>query len=79
MTCFSRLINAALLLGTTGCLPNFSASRIPKAHLWFTGSAGKGNLPTAAKWSNLGVLLSDLSWFYPGGQCHSCCGERAHV
>jgi hypothetical protein len=27
----------------------------------------------------LGVLLSDLSWFYPGGQCHSCCGERAHV
>jgi hypothetical protein len=22
---------------------------------------------------------SDLSWFYPGGQCHSCCGERAHV
>jgi hypothetical protein len=29
--------------------------------------------------SGLGVLLSDLSWFYPGGQCHSCCGERAHV
>jgi hypothetical protein len=27
----------------------------------------------------LGVLLSDLSWLYPGGQCHSCCGERAHV
>jgi hypothetical protein len=27
----------------------------------------------------LGVLVSDLSRFYPGGQCHSCCGERAHV
>jgi hypothetical protein len=23
----------------------------------------------------LGVLLSDLPWFYPGGQCHSCCGD----
>jgi hypothetical protein len=66
MTCFSRLISAALLLGITGCPPpNFSAPRIPKAHLWFSGSAGQGNLPTAAKW--LGVLFSDLSWFYPGG------------
>jgi hypothetical protein len=27
----------------------------------------------------LGVLLSDVSWFYHGGQCHSCCGERARV
>jgi hypothetical protein len=33
--------------------PNFSAPRIPKVHLWFTCSAGQGNLPTAAKWSNL--------------------------
>jgi hypothetical protein len=53
MTCFSRLINAALLLGSTGCLPDVSAPRIPKVHLWFTGSAGQGNLPTAAKWFNL--------------------------
>jgi hypothetical protein len=53
MTCFLRLKTAALLLGTTNCLPNFSAPRIPKVHLWFTGSAGQGNLPTAAKWSNL--------------------------
>jgi hypothetical protein len=65
-----------------------SAPRIPKVHLWFTGSAEQGNLPTAAKWNRVAcpplqtwlvVLLSDLSWFYPGGQCHSCCGERAHV
>jgi hypothetical protein len=41
------------LLGTTGCLPDVSAPRIPKVHLWFTGSAGQGNLPTAAKWLNL--------------------------
>jgi hypothetical protein len=53
MTCFSKLINAALLLGTTGCLPNFYAPLISKVHLWFTGSAGQGNLPTAAKWFNL--------------------------
>jgi hypothetical protein len=53
MTCFSRLINAALLLGITGCPPNFSAPRIPKEHLWYTVSAGQGNLPTAAKWFNL--------------------------
>jgi hypothetical protein len=167
MTCFSRLKNAALLLGITGCPPNFSAPRTPKAHLWFSGSVGQGNLSTAAKvvqlgsavencgmyilgrlsvtsaqvasrqgggglgglplfmcphviiiqacvsrpqtappsqgagpmggilWRYgakggpyglllllltwLGVLLSDLSRFYPGGQCHSCCGERAHV
>jgi hypothetical protein len=68
MTCFSRLINAAPLLGTTGCLPDVSAPRIPKVHLWFTGSAGQGNLPTLQSgltW--LGVLFSDLSWFYPGG------------
>jgi hypothetical protein len=24
--------------------------RIPKVHVWFTCSAGQGNLPTAAKW-----------------------------
>jgi hypothetical protein len=53
ITCFSRLVNAALLLGTTGCYPNFSAPRTPKVHPWFTGSAGQGNLPTAAKWFNL--------------------------
>jgi hypothetical protein len=53
MTCFSRLINAALLLGITGCFPNFSAPRTLKVHLWFTGSAGQGNLPTAAEWFNL--------------------------
>jgi hypothetical protein len=80
MTCFSRLKTAALLLGTTSCLPNFSAPRIPKVHPWFTGFAGQGNLPTAAVVSTwLGVLFSDLAWFYPGGQCLSCCGERAHV
>jgi hypothetical protein len=50
---FSRLKNAALLFETTSCFPNFSAPRLPKVHLWFTGSAGQGNLPTAAKWSNL--------------------------
>jgi hypothetical protein len=44
LTCFSRLINAAPLLGTTGCLPDVSAPRIPKVHLWFTGSAGQGYL-----------------------------------
>ena len=52
------------LLDTTGCFPNFSAPRTPKVHLWFTGSAGQGNLPTAAKWfkSGVGVFFSDLSW-----------------
>jgi hypothetical protein len=53
MTCLSKLLNAARLLGTTGCFPNFSAPCTPKVHLWFTGSAGQGNLPTAAKWFNL--------------------------
>jgi hypothetical protein len=53
LTCFSRLINADLLLGSTGCFPNFSAPRTPKVHPWFTGSAGQGNLPTAAKWFDL--------------------------
>jgi hypothetical protein len=43
-------MNAALLLGPTGCCPNFSAPRTLKEHLPFTGSAGQGNLPTAAKW-----------------------------
>jgi hypothetical protein len=50
---FPRLITTALLLGTTGCCPDFSASRTPKVHLWFTNSAGQGDLPTAAKWFNL--------------------------
>jgi hypothetical protein len=40
-------------LDTAGCFPNFSAPRTPKVHLWFTGSAGQGNLPTVAKWFNL--------------------------
>ena len=26
-----------------------------------------------------GRSLSALRRFYPGGQCHSCCGERAHL
>jgi hypothetical protein len=47
------LITTALLLGTTGCCPDFSAHRTPKVHLWFTSSAGQGDLPTAAKWFNL--------------------------
>jgi hypothetical protein len=37
-------------LDTIGCFPNFSAPRTPQVQLWFTGSAGQGNLPTAAKW-----------------------------
>jgi hypothetical protein len=64
MTCFSRLINAALLLGITGCPPNFSAPRTPKAHLWFSGSVGQGNLPTAAKVVQLGWEFSLV--IYPG-------------
>jgi hypothetical protein len=47
------LITTALLLGTVGCCPNLSAPRTPKVHLWFTSSAGQGDLPTAAKWFNL--------------------------
>jgi hypothetical protein len=58
MTCFSRLMNAALLLGTTGCLPVVSAPRTPKAHLWFSGSVGQGNLPTAATVVQLGWEFS---------------------
>jgi hypothetical protein len=40
-----------LLLGC--CISTGAAKSIPKVHLWFTGSAGQGNLPTAAKWSHL--------------------------
>jgi hypothetical protein len=64
MTCFSRFINAALLLGITGCPPNFSAPRTPKAHLWFSGSVRQGNLPTAAKVVQLGWEFSQV--IYPG-------------
>jgi hypothetical protein len=58
ITCFSRLINAALLLGITGCPPNFSAPRTPKAHLWSSGSVGQVTLPTAAKVVQLGWEFS---------------------
>jgi hypothetical protein len=46
-------ITIALLLGTIGCCPDLSAPCTPKVHLWFTSSAGRGDLPTAAKWFNL--------------------------
>jgi hypothetical protein len=65
MTCLSRLINAALLLGITDSPPpNFSAPRTPKAHLWFSGSVGQGNLPTAATVVQLGWEFSLV--IYPG-------------
>jgi hypothetical protein len=66
MTCFSRLIDAALLLGITGCPPppDFSAPRTPKAHLWTSGSVRQGNLPTAAKVVQLGWEFSLV--IYPG-------------
>jgi hypothetical protein len=50
--------------GTTGCFPNLSAPRTPKVNVWFTGSAGQGNLPTAAKWFNLVWEFSLV--IYPG-------------
>jgi hypothetical protein len=50
---FPRLITTALLLDTIGCCPDLSTPRTPKVHLWFTSSAGQGDLPTAAKWFNL--------------------------
>jgi hypothetical protein len=44
--------------------PDFSAPRTPKAHLWFSGSVGQGNLPTAAKVVQLGWEFSLV--IYPG-------------
>jgi hypothetical protein len=44
--------------------PDFSAPRTPKAHLWFSGSVGQGDLPTAAKVVQLGWEFSLV--IYPG-------------
>jgi hypothetical protein len=44
--------------------PDFSAPHTPKAHLWFSGSVGQGDLPTAAKVVQLGWQFSLV--IYPG-------------